>query len=192
MKEESAIKISMLIDGELSEQASSDLIDEIQKDKALQAVWSRYQAASSLLRSETSCIAPSGFSNRVTESLQAEPTVLAPKKASINRFDRAAIGAIAASVVVFTVMVGGTLETSPAPPSSASSLNLASNAPVLEEKAALDRSPIQVAESEAEEEVWIQDEQLNDYLMKHSEKTRSAGAFGVLPLARVVSYGSGR
>jgi len=195
MKEERAFRISMLIDGELSKQESSALIDEIQRDKALREVWVRYQAASSLMRSEINDIAPGHFSDRVRQSLQAEPTVLAPQRGPKIHFDRAAVGAIAASVLVFAVMVGNSPDM-PAPSSLAEPLNIASNAPSLpvsgEVVTTTTGSAIQVAESSGvEEEVWIQDERLNDYLMKHSEKTHSAGAFGVLPFARVVSYGSG-
>jgi negative regulator of sigma E activity len=189
MKEEWAIKISMLIDGELSEQESSALIDQIQEDDALREIWVRYQVASSLIRSESNIIIPSDFSKQVSLSLESEPTVLAPTRQAPNYFNRATVGALAASLILFAVVVGNLPETVTSP--SLSPVTLASHfqqsvAPASEKQL---ETAAQVAA--LEEEVWVQDEQLNDYLMKHSEKSRSTGAFAVLPFARVVSYGNG-
>ncbi len=188
MKEEWAIKISMLIDGELSEQESSDLIDAIQRDDELREMWVRFQAASNLMRSEATCIAPNCFSDKVSQSLQVEPTVLSPRQRPKINFDRTAIGAIAASVFIFAVMIGNSTEEATVP-SMVEPLNVASNIPALPEKSSTDNM-VQVAGNTVKEEVWIQDERLNELLVKHSERTRSAGAFAVLPFARVVNYGN--
>lgn len=190
MKEEWAIKISMLIDGELSEQESSDLIDIIQRDEELREMWGRYQAASNLMRSEAVCIVPSDFSAKVSQSLRAEPTVLSPRQRPKINFDKTTVGAIAASVLVFAVMIGSSPEESVTPLLEAP-INVASKLPALPESNSVG-NVVQLAGNGVQEEVWIQDERLNKLLMKHSEKTRSAGAFGVLPFARVVNYGNGR
>jgi hypothetical protein len=190
MKEEWAIKISTLIDGELSEQESSDLIDAIQRNEELREVWVRYQAASNLMRSEASCIAPSQFSDKVSRSLRAEPTILSPRQRPKIVFDKTTVGAIAASVFVFAVMIGGSPEESVTPFIEAP-INIASTIPALPERN-LTENVVRLAGNGVKEEVWIQDERLNELLMKHSEKTRSAGVFGVLPFARVVNYGNGR
>ncbi len=189
MKEEWAIKISMLVDGELSEQESSALLDRIQEDEALREIWVRYQAASSLMRSESNFIIPNDFSKQISLSLESEPTILAPTRQTRSYFNRTTIGAMVASVVLFTVIVGNLPEAVTS--ASSSPVTLASHiqqsiAPSSEKQLEADAQIVAL-----EEEVWIQDEQLNDYLMKHSEKSRSTGAFAVLPFARVVSYGNG-
>ena len=189
MKEEWAIKISMLVDGELPEQESSALLDRIQEDEALREMWVRYQAASSLIRFESSLIIPNDFSKQVSLSLESEPTVLAPTRQTKSYFNRTAIGAIAASFALFAVVVGNLPEAVTS--SSSSPVTLASHLQQSIVPSSEKQLEVVAQIAALEEEVWIQDEQLNDYLMKHSEKSRSTGAFAVLPFARVVSYGNG-
>lgn len=192
MNEELIQKISMLVDGELGVAESSKLIDKILEENELREVWLRYHAAGTLLKSDSGETISSQFSEKIRCAIQAEPTVLAPiqtkTKAITTR--QTAFGAIAASVLVFAFMIGSSPELPTKTP--ASSVEIASSQPTSSlPNEVVATSSVMVVKNQ-DEEVWIQDERLNNYLLKHNEASQSGGVFSVLPYARVVSYGSGR
>lgn len=189
MNEELIQKISMLVDGELGEVESSRLIDKILKEDELREVWLRYHAVSTLLKSESGGVVSGRFSEETRHAVQAEPTVLAPIRTKKLTIKQTVFGAIAASVLVFAFVVGG----------FPNLLTQEGSTPVIvasfQSGAAQNKRLTvshELAKNNLEEDIWIEDERLNDYLLKHNETTQSGGVFGVLPYARVVSYGSGR
>jgi sigma-E factor negative regulatory protein RseA len=69
-------KISALMDGELDEQAAAQTIDALARDHEALATWRDYHLISDALRA--SRLLSEGFTARVAQQLEKEPTVLAP------------------------------------------------------------------------------------------------------------------
>jgi sigma-E factor negative regulatory protein RseA len=71
-------KISALMDGELDDQAAAQTIDALARDREALATWRNYHLISDALRA--SRLLSEGFTARVTQQLEKEPTVLAPHR----------------------------------------------------------------------------------------------------------------
>lgn len=194
-------KISMMLDGELPPEEVTELMNRIGEDQELQQVWHRYQISSHLLKQNTEAIASSGFSESVRNAISEEPTVLAPIKKAGRKIHKQAATVVAASFVLFAVVIGNFPDNSPVSDRAPQVVAVQPPVEVAQPKLALveaQKPEIEVTKVAEvtpvvhDGEVWIEDEELNDYLMKHSEKSHSRGAYGVLPFARVVSYGNAR
>jgi sigma-E factor negative regulatory protein RseA len=71
-------RISVFMDGELEDKAAGELIDVLGRDQAARDAWRTYHLIGDALR-DSRLLSP-GFSGRVAQALQAEPTVLAPRR----------------------------------------------------------------------------------------------------------------
>lgn len=99
--------LSALMDDELSSRERGALFRRLEREPALQARWARYHAARAALTAGAVQLAP-GFSDRVRDAREREPSVLAPGRAAAPRpaWVRPLAGvAIAASVAL--VAIGG-------------------------------------------------------------------------------------
>ncbi len=104
MNEKAPKQLSLLMDGELSDADSKDLIRALLSDRALRAAWERYHLISSILKSSIPTAYGRMLVDRVSDALSEEPTVLAPQW-HVNRFVKPVAGfAIAASVAAVAVL----------------------------------------------------------------------------------------
>lgn len=72
-------KISALMDGELDARDSGQQFQRLQDDPDLAQGWNTYHLIGDCLRNEADFSASAGFSQRLHEALDKEPTVLAPR-----------------------------------------------------------------------------------------------------------------
>lgn len=185
MQEDSDIKISMLLDGELEPQEALEILTRIRNESALRAKWLRYNAASCACKGNSAIVPDYGFLERVSKALDAETQL-----GGLNGFSRrkppritSIVVALAASVAVVGVMLWSGVP---------ASINTLSNdvlpvslvfppqkteqrIPVISVKSKPDRSP-------------ASPRRLNDYLITHNESTYSTDAQTMMPFARVVTY----
>jgi sigma-E factor negative regulatory protein RseA len=96
-------RISALLDGELEGHEQQTTLDGLLADAETRKAWGRYHLISESLRGNLPDGIEHGFSTRVMQALEDEPTVLAPKpRASWGQ--RAAGLAVAASVAAVAVL----------------------------------------------------------------------------------------
>jgi sigma-E factor negative regulatory protein RseA len=165
-------KLSLLLDGELSKSESMALMTRIETDAVLRRQWHRYCLVSEVLRSGKILPVDDGFVDRVRAALADEPTILAPRPEKHRYREKAVTAAIAASLAVVAVLVG---------------------------KSVSEYSPVHGPEVLAQTELGgsgdahaAVDPKFQDYLVTHSETAYLAGAPGMLPYARLVTYDSSR
>jgi sigma-E factor negative regulatory protein RseA len=95
-------KISALMDGELDERAAGEAIDALRREGEALECWRIYHLISDGMRDTR--LRSSGFAARVSQRLEAEPTVLAPGnlpgKTPAQRFAFAAAASVAAVALV--------------------------------------------------------------------------------------------
>lgn len=71
-------RISEFMDGELDDRSAADVINAVGRDEQARDAWRTYHLIGDALR-DSRLLSP-GFSARVAHALQAEPTVLAPRR----------------------------------------------------------------------------------------------------------------
>lgn len=161
-------KLSLLLDDELGQGESLQLLAGIEADPGLQKQLRRYQMIGTALRAQGSLVPDEGFVDRISAALAEEPTVLAPNAiaARPRRRETVVTFALAASLAMVAVLVGKSLnDYSPAQGSnSLAQANLAGG----NAQAAIDP-------------------EFRDYLAAHHETAYLAGAQGMLPSVRLVS-----
>lgn len=72
-------QVSALLDGETGETAVKPVLAALRQDEALRGHWEAYCLIGDVLRREQASLGE-GFSARVMEALESEPTVLAPPR----------------------------------------------------------------------------------------------------------------
>lgn len=177
MKDEYAEKISALVDNEVDGRELPTLVDGLRDDEDARSRWARYHLVSDVLHNNLPNQVDFTFAQRVSAALDAEPTVLAPQRKSMQAILRHVAGfAVAATVAVVAVLVvqqqgvqgTGTVEfaaTSPANQGdwvrvNASNVKWTTQQPAVESR-------------------------LNAYLVNHNGYTNSVR--GILPYAPIVS-----
>jgi sigma-E factor negative regulatory protein RseA len=188
MRDEDNLKISGLIDGELSYDETLVLLKKIQADEALKIKMSRYQAISQALKTDQFIQVKPDFSNRVFQEIHREPTYLLPtlkpqpaSQPQTNQTRRKTMFALAASTVAAAVFVGQNLRDTPA----------ANNYPTI---TAMSMSPQQPPSSFSQPEKSKQNKrqplnaQFNDYLQAHNNSVYTNGEAMFHPYAKVTSY----
>lgn len=176
MEQNRIIKVSMLLDDELNEEEALSLLEQIESDDGLKGKWFRYNTASLAIKSDSIVALEADLVDKVRQAIAREPAVFsaptAPRKPS--RIYNVFAGALAASVVIMAVIVvkqpadtGGDAATMVADKGAESALHQA--------------PPAEAKSSEA---------RFHGYLLNHNESAYSMGTLGMLPYARVVSYGA--
>jgi sigma-E factor negative regulatory protein RseA len=157
-------KISVLMDGELSEDEAERLIIHIKKGSDAHKDWEVYHLIGDVLRQPE--YIPCGLSAKVHDRLQDEPTVLAPHgRAAMQKVLTFALSA-AASLSAVGVVAWMTLQISP------------EVAPQLAmQQRALRPVNVQIRPDS------------NDYLIAHQEFSPSTDITGSASYIRTVSYG---
>jgi sigma-E factor negative regulatory protein RseA len=97
-------RISTLVDGELGDGEARSVIDALESDAGARDTWRTYHLISDAMR-DTRVLSP-GFAERVAARLDAEPTVLAPRRLKPQARPWYAIPAAAAAGVAGVSLVG--------------------------------------------------------------------------------------
>lgn len=173
--------LSSLVDGQVSGQTLSQVIEQLTSDETARADFLRYQQASDLMRGYTRAIqtSPLDFTSRVSAAIVEEPAHRAPSRTARilempQQFWKQATGfALAASVGALVVV--GVMDNS----------GLQSGSPTnFVEAGAANTTTSNNRWTVTEPEV---EDRLNNYLVDHNEY---AGGAGMFSYGRVVSYGS--
>lgn len=175
--------LSAFIDGEHEDE---HLLDVLIRDKDMKQTWSRYHLIGDCLRDNLpEHISNDHISNSVKNSLQNEPTVLAPKTKQFDfkPFAGLAIAASVAMVAVLGIQSGN--EINPAAtgaPAIANSIGTGVESFNFAEAQVL---PAAVKQSDTPEH--LTNERLNEYLMNHNTYRSNGGVNGVIPYVRMVT-----
>lgn len=180
-------QLSAFIDGE---HGTENVLDKLIYDEEMKQTWSRYHLIGDCLRDNMPEQIFNQISQNVSQALQNEPTVLAPKKKSLDLKPLAgfAIAASVAMAAVFTIQTDNDV---------VSPLN---NAP-----AVANITPVQITPAQTETVNFSQpqalpaavthsdtpnsvaNERLNNYLLNHNEYRSNAGMNGIMPHVRMVT-----
>lgn len=163
-------RISQLMDGELDERSAADTIKACAQGAEALETWRTYHLISDAMRD--SRVLSAGFSLRVAQRLEAEPTVLAPQRKraeSRTWFAASAAASFAAVALVgwlaFAPPPGGEPQIAQQPPATLPQSELAQAQPVL------------VPPPSA----------TNDYLLAHQGFSPRVSFQGMAPYVRSVS-----
>jgi len=213
MKEQQRQAVSALLDGELGAPQAGQVIDALERDPELRALWERYHLIGGALRREGAALAWRDIADQSRARIATEPTVLAPANLRRRRpsrlapFAGVALAASAAFLAVFAVPALFQPEaTSPA--SGIAQTQPQASHPTVEVQSGLtpsDRSPAaQVAQVSVADRFapspaqrWHIDQpgvvsHLDRLLVSHQESAPDTGINRMLPYATLVSYGTGR
>ncbi len=184
MSKESLEHLSSLMDGELSNEAGSFLTRRLFSDEEMCGSWERYHLIRDCIRQPGSKQMVSGFSARVSATLDAEevPTVSTWRTA---RWLKPASGlAVAASVALVAIMV-----TAPQPgqvPGESDTALVTPDAQPFVSPNTLARSPVSQAASFAPGPK-ANSNRLNAYLLRHNQMARTAGRQGFVSFVPIVA-----
>lgn len=168
------MRLSMLLDSDLDGRDNPRLIDRIEQDNELKSTWERYNLIGDVIRSRNGQLAGADFSARVRESIEKEPTVLAPKvfkDMSKAKPSVLSLG-LAASLAVVAVLVGK---------------SVSDHAEVFQTASKAVPEISQVATKSADSSENVAESRFNDYLVMHNETAYMAGSAGMLSYARLVN-----
>jgi sigma-E factor negative regulatory protein RseA len=192
--QELKLKLSLLLDDELSPTDQHEVLDRIADEPKLRSAWARYNLIGEVIRAEQGIFAGDDFARRISQAVAQEPAparvlseralpervvlterVLSersvqssPKSArKPSLFNRRAGFAWAAALVGFAVVMGY----------SATNPDLSRIDLALQQH---DTSTDQSQEA-------LADARINDYLMTHNEVSYLVGSTSMLPHARLVS-----
>jgi sigma-E factor negative regulatory protein RseA len=179
-------QISALMDGELDAKATADLLRSLPADVDLRCSWEHWHLIRASLHQDLDVLAPAGLVAAVADRLQDEPTVLAPRRRQFlpdrSQWSRWISGAaIAASVAAVSVVGMRMLNEIPA---IAPAELLAHNA-----------RPVSGSLMRASDEKWdtpnakVRND-LNQYLVEHSEFNPAARMNGMMSYVRIVGHDS--
>lgn len=167
MKNEiSTEQLSALLDDELEYKDSLSLWTRVAQERELSEKIFRYGLAREFMHAERPLIIDSSFADRISQAIDEEPTVLAPRALRQKQHERLATMALAASIAVLAVFVGRSIN---------------------------DYSPMKANEMLAQVDMGSStvkasmEPDLRDYLTMHNESVYMAGDQGLLPSIRLVS-----
>ena len=174
MNEKTKQQLSMLLDGELDFEQALILHDRMDSEPELQALWHRQNLISQALKTEPLTLGGEDFVNQVSEAIQAEPTVLVPKRRRTYQVPKTAL-AVAASVACLALFVFNYMPKGISPPSS--DLMIAESPSIAKPRPLLARVEPSY------------DARFNEYLVSHQQGSLTPG---MLSHARIVSYSVGQ
>ena len=163
-------RISALMDGELDERSATQLIEAAGRDREAKEAWRTYHLISDAMRDTP--VLSDGFAARVAATLEAEPTVLAPRRLAPRSHKWFVASAIAASVAAVGFV--GWVAVMPQPEGQAVQV---AKAPPAAPRAATPAKPAIVPLPTA----------TNDYLLAHQGFSPRVFLQGMAPYVRTVS-----
>lgn len=173
--------ISALADGELNHSALGKAIEELRGSSDMQASWSRYHLIRDTLHGNLEHGVDTELHSRISEALEQEPVVLAPKRGHRPWLRHAAGLAVAASVTGVAVLG---IQQMNSPESGAKPVATMAEVVKPENFARLER-PVDTAAANGD------NDNLAPYLVNHNEYSLNSGMHGMLPYVRIVGHKSG-
>jgi sigma-E factor negative regulatory protein RseA len=193
MNEKHGELYSALLDGEVSDSQTLQAADRLAaEDAASLDKMARYRLIGDVMRGEAS-FGGSGVMRDVRERLQAEPTVLAPPRRSVNWLRPVAGVAVAASVAAAAVFVAPQLLNTPSENALNPVSGLAQQAPAPGAPVTFVSSARQTPASILSEGRWQTldgelHERLNRLVIEHQEFAGRSGVNGPVSHIGLVSY----
>lgn len=160
-------EISALMDGELFEDETADLLDRIRREPEARKDWEIYHLIGDVLRQPEHIHCD--LSAKVRERMQGEPTVLAPRHRAVRQQIRTVALSAAASLLAISVVAWMSLQVAPEPPP----------------QMAMQQPDWRPASTPIKPES-------NDYLMAHQEFSPSTHVSGGASYIRTVAYSADR
>ncbi|MEO5703161.1 MAG: RseA family anti-sigma factor [Gammaproteobacteria bacterium] len=211
-------QISALMDGELSDTETHNLISTLQHDPELKKVWGSYHLIRAAIHNDLPDKLEQDVARNVINALASEPTVLAPRSVALESklrslspaFRQIAGLAVAASVTALAILSVQTLPQDPlsssvqvasfAPANTGSAIptegaySQAAITPVENVLITTPVAPAFLTENIQTDQHWdlgdpAFEAKLNTYLNNHNHYSVPADMQGVLPHARMVGYG---
>jgi sigma-E factor negative regulatory protein RseA len=183
MNDKTYEQMSAFVDGELGTDEADALCESFQKDKALRESWARYNLISDTMRHELPEVTKHDLAARVCQSLENEPTILAPTARSNSMksaMKHVASFAVAASITAVAI-IGIQTYTASTPTSGITEVATAPD----------NRAWVRVSGTRWDINKPSVESKLNAYLVKHNEYASGAGTTGMLPYASIVGYDTG-
>lgn len=172
-------KLSALLDGELETSEFVQTVKQTTKESPLRETWGRYHLIRDVMRGQLDSLAPPGLAKSISSRLQSEPSILVPRRRSgiqVKATRWVAGMAVAASVAAVAIV--GVRSFGPdqggAPQLFAQSVESA-------DYLRNDGIRWQAVSTDVEND-------LNMYLVQHSEFTPATGMNGVMSYVRFVGY----
>lgn len=185
MSEQIREQISAFLDGELPAVEQRLLLGRLAREPELRAHWEHYQLIGDSLRKSLPPHIDLGLADRVMQALATAPAYHVTVKSTLLRMLKPLAGlAVAASVAVVAVLAIQQVRV-PAPGID----QVAANLQFMPSPEAYTRVQGPQWDSQGDVQSPQMSNQLNEYLVNHSEYAASGGMPGMLPYVRIVGYG---
>jgi sigma-E factor negative regulatory protein RseA len=184
-------KLSALVDDNLSELERDQLIAKIAHDDELLATWSRYHLIKDTLQGHVHDYTSRNLAASISQQLELEPVVLAPKTRKAVQWQRPLAGfAIAASVALVAVLGVRNIDSGTSiTPVQVAQLEAPARVTVTPDPqpviSSQSSSPATVEFVAAGSEGNPPGARLKSYLVNHYERKSD---FGMLPYVRMIGY----
>lgn len=185
MSEERKEYISAMVDDELDDNSGST-IDSLLQSSSLKGSWARYHLISDCLNKNIPESIDNGLADRISASIQSEPTVLAPRITSNKTYLKPMAGfAIAASVAAIAILGiqqnNGGVEVEEQQTVSFIPQKRSSISPQLVSTNSASDAQLNLVKANNRA-------RLNSYLVNYNEQRIKSGFQGMLPYARTVTF----
>ena len=168
--------ISILMDGELFEDEAASALDQLKRHREAQEEWKTYHLIRDVLRHPDHV--RTNISASMQERLQAEPTVLAPRRVGTHKVKLFALSA-AASVLALTLVAWLSVQVGSQPEAQMAAVRHSPDAAF-----AARYAPNNLGINNGNLAV---NNGLNDFLMAHQEFSPSINVQGAAPYIRTVA-----
>jgi len=173
-------KLSALMDGELNEAETSNVLSQLEKDENLRATWSRYHLAASALHDDITQLSKPSLADKISKAIEGEPVIVSPgwwrqsNKKAIKLAGSLAIAASVAAIAVISLQVDS--------PDQANPQSIASLEPI---------NPSDFIRTRGTR--WSKGPNstgraLNMYLVEHSEFSPASNFKGMMGYGRIAGY----
>lgn len=187
MSEDKKEQISAMMDGELE----SPSVAAIFKSGKMQSSWARYHLISDCLQHQLPESVDTGLAGRISQSIEQEPHLLAPARASKPTYIKPVAGFVIAASVATMAILGIQQNTDTSAPRNETSVAFSSsvNSNNLPHQAVATNGVTEAQLRQVKDEARAR---MNSYLVNYSEYRTNAGLQGMLPYARTVTYENNR
>ena len=184
MSEDKREQLSAMMDGEL-DASDASVVDALMNSDNLKSSWGRYHLVSDCLQQQLPESVDQDLAQRISDSLEAEPHILAPvskrKSTVLKPIAGFAIAASVATVAILGIQQNddkGAANGNIAIAANSSAIPQSLSQPVAN---SVDENQLRQVKSDARA-------RMNSYLVNYSEYRTNAGLQGMLPYARTVTY----
>lgn len=187
MTEQIREQISAIMDGEMESKSCGTSI----KSEEFKQAWNRYHLISDCFHNRIPEHHDFTLSQKISESIQSEPTILAPTPKPFTKYAKPLAGMVVAASVAAMAILGIQKIQSPQQNLSIQSTPLAQVQ--LPQQPIEYGVPLQFPEPGEARPVQVQmqsDMRINRYLLNHNEYRTSMGVGGVTPHVHMVATGS--